>query len=328
MNIYEHNGAFLTNKYTTWYYNIIELAIKKRKVPVDGEYYESHHILPKSIFPKYKSNKSNLVYLTPKEHFICHLLLTKMTYGRNRYKMSKALTMLMHIKQIGDRSKYSINSRWYDYQRRLAHTVKTDYWTAERRRLQSIKLTAYNSEVDKTSDEYLSRNAAIQYYQLYEKVWTDRAIQTRLQNCLTAAANRKGKPWSENRRMSHVPRKQTDSSNEKRRIKMKGRKTSDGMLGHNHTDASKQKCSNSNRGLIVIKRGYWYESPQGAQILFCPIVETANLYNLSLEQLRLLRLGKLKKNHHRGWRFIRTATADEISPIKELYLNNFHQKKK
>jgi len=163
---------------------------------------------------------------------------------------------------------------------------------------------------------------------LYEKVWTDRAIQTRLQNCLTAAANRKGKPWSENRRMSHVPRKQTDSSNEKRRIKMKGRKTSDGMLGHNHTDASKQKCSNSNRGLIVIKRGYWYESPQGAQILFCPIVETANLYNLSLEQLRLLRLGKLKKNHHRGWRFIRTATADEISPIKELYLNNFHQKKK
>ena len=32
-------------------------------------YYESHHILPKSLFPLWKTKKSTLVLLTAREHF-------------------------------------------------------------------------------------------------------------------------------------------------------------------------------------------------------------------------------------------------------------------
>lgn len=42
-----------------------------------NEYYEIHHILPKSIFPQYKTNIHNLVKLTYKEHFIAHKLLSE-----------------------------------------------------------------------------------------------------------------------------------------------------------------------------------------------------------------------------------------------------------
>jgi len=63
---------YLQNKYTRYYYNIINNA-KARSI--DG-YSEQHHIIPKSLGGS--NDKSNLVALTPREHFICHWLLTKM----------------------------------------------------------------------------------------------------------------------------------------------------------------------------------------------------------------------------------------------------------
>ena len=41
-----------------------------------GKYYELHHILPKCLGGSNKQN--NLVYLTAREHFICHRILTRM----------------------------------------------------------------------------------------------------------------------------------------------------------------------------------------------------------------------------------------------------------
>ena len=51
-----------------------KLGLRKRG---NGEYYESHHILPKSLFPLWKKRKSNIVLLTAREHFFVHELLTK-----------------------------------------------------------------------------------------------------------------------------------------------------------------------------------------------------------------------------------------------------------
>jgi len=72
---------FIDNKYTRWYYNIINCA-KARTLDV---YTEKHHIIPKSCGGN--NSKENLVKLIPKEHFICHLLLTKMVDGHNRHLM-------------------------------------------------------------------------------------------------------------------------------------------------------------------------------------------------------------------------------------------------
>jgi hypothetical protein len=88
--------TFLSNKYSKCYYNIISNALQenRKKIPRSNKdfiYYESHHIIPKSINPEFKLSGWNKVLLTPKEHFICHLLLTKMLSGPYRNKMVYAL---------------------------------------------------------------------------------------------------------------------------------------------------------------------------------------------------------------------------------------------
>jgi hypothetical protein len=80
---------FIKNKYHKWYLKIIKKA-RNRKLLKDN-YYEKHHIIPKSFkdtLLNFNFNfKNNLVSLTAKEHYICHLLLTKFCIGNNKHKM-------------------------------------------------------------------------------------------------------------------------------------------------------------------------------------------------------------------------------------------------
>lgn len=73
---------FLFNKYTKWYFSIIN------KPRTNIHITEKHHIIPKSLGGS--NRKENIVCLTPKEHFVCHWLLTKMTFGENKKKMCYA----------------------------------------------------------------------------------------------------------------------------------------------------------------------------------------------------------------------------------------------
>lgn len=47
--------------------------------------YQNHHIVPQCLGGD--NTNSNLVLLTPREHYICHLLLTRMVTGHDRSKM-------------------------------------------------------------------------------------------------------------------------------------------------------------------------------------------------------------------------------------------------
>ena len=76
------------NKYKTWYDNIIARARNR----VTDEYTELHHILPRSLGGG--DNNDNLVALTAREHFICHILLTKFTLGQDRNKMLHAVIIM------------------------------------------------------------------------------------------------------------------------------------------------------------------------------------------------------------------------------------------
>jgi len=97
---------FNESKYTTWYFSIIKNAKLKNN---HTGYIERHHIIPRSFGGD--GTKNNLVKLTAREHFICHLLLTKMTNGVNRHKMLHAF-MLMKGKT--DKQQRYINSRLFD----------------------------------------------------------------------------------------------------------------------------------------------------------------------------------------------------------------------
>lgn len=79
---------FINNKYTRIYNHIIDRA---RSRNISG-YTEKHHIIPRSIGGS--NDSSNLVALTAREHFICHLLLTRITQGRNKNKMISAVFYL------------------------------------------------------------------------------------------------------------------------------------------------------------------------------------------------------------------------------------------
>lgn len=81
----ENQITFVDNKYTKWYYAIISAAQHRQIIG----YVEKHHIVPRSIGGSDLEN--NLVCLTAREHFICHLLLTKMTIGHHRELMKFAV---------------------------------------------------------------------------------------------------------------------------------------------------------------------------------------------------------------------------------------------
>lgn len=95
---------YLTNKYTRCYNNIINRAQTRT---LSG-YTEKHHIIPKSLGGSNANN--NLASLTPREHFICHLLLTKMTEGTNKQKMVFGLWRMA----VPTENRYRITARQYE----------------------------------------------------------------------------------------------------------------------------------------------------------------------------------------------------------------------
>lgn len=173
---------FIDNKYTKWYYAIIDHALKRE----NSGYTEKHHIIPLSLSGNNK--KSNIVILTPREHFVCHLLLTRMTTGNGIYKMKYALSMIVNVNNIGG-GRYTPTGRTYSMAKRLQKEAITDYWTADRRK-NHAELVKKNQKPRTPA----GNESMIQYQKT--KTWSEKAIQSRILTCAKAAANRKGTNWS------------------------------------------------------------------------------------------------------------------------------------
>jgi len=99
---------FIKNKYTQCYQKIINQSQNRQLI---DEYTERHHIIPKSMGGD--DNIHNIATLTAREHFICHLLLTKMVSGQEKYKMVKAALMMAHITGPGQ-ERYKVTGRVYE----------------------------------------------------------------------------------------------------------------------------------------------------------------------------------------------------------------------
>lgn len=92
------------NKYFKWYKNIISNRIIS---PIEKG--ENHHILPRSMGGN--DDTENIIKLSPREHYICHLCLIKFTEGRDYYKMLCAINC-MSMKTLKNNFKY--NSKVYE----------------------------------------------------------------------------------------------------------------------------------------------------------------------------------------------------------------------
>lgn len=114
---------FINNKYTKWYNSIIFNA-KQRSL--QNVYSETHHIIPISLGGN--NDKSNLVSLTAKEHFICHLLLVKMVDDtRHKTSMQYACFRMSHV-SVNTKNRYKINANSYAIiKKNLAHAASTTH---------------------------------------------------------------------------------------------------------------------------------------------------------------------------------------------------------
>jgi len=98
----------LTNKYSKIYFAITSNA--KNRIP-EG-YTEHHHIIPESLGGP--TTDENMVYLTAREHFICHWLLVKMTEGKEKGKMLNALQGMKAENRYQKRYHTKITARVYE----------------------------------------------------------------------------------------------------------------------------------------------------------------------------------------------------------------------
>jgi hypothetical protein len=106
--------------YQQIYDNIIQRAKNLNRKKGYGVYYEKHHILPKCL--KGTNDNSNLVLLTAKEHYICHLLLTNI-YPESD-KLAYALWTMIRGNNL-KQSRYIPSSRAYESARiHLGNTYK------------------------------------------------------------------------------------------------------------------------------------------------------------------------------------------------------------
>lgn len=108
---------FKDNKYTRWYNELIKKAFNREKHL--NAHYENHHIIPKSLGGS--DDKTNIVSLTYKEHYIAHLLLTKMVISKDHFiKMSWALHR-MTFSRSTSRSYEANRTRWSKFLKETFH---------------------------------------------------------------------------------------------------------------------------------------------------------------------------------------------------------------
>jgi hypothetical protein len=97
-------------------YNKLIETCKNRKL-CNTEFYEAHHIIPRSLGGS--NDPSNLVKLTPREHYHAHLLLAKKTQGNEQIKMAHALRMMSGI----NKANRVINSKQYNIAKIIIHNI-------------------------------------------------------------------------------------------------------------------------------------------------------------------------------------------------------------
>jgi hypothetical protein len=131
-------------EYTRIYNQLIERAQSRT---LEG-YTEKHHIIPKCLGGS--NDKENLVELTAREHFLCHMLLCEIHPKEN--KLKHALFLMSIGKQRIKENHYVIGSRVYE-------RLKTEYSQFLAGKKHSIETCLKKSKVmlgiweDKTQEE-------------------------------------------------------------------------------------------------------------------------------------------------------------------------------
>jgi len=206
---------FLENKYTKWYNIIVQNALTR----VNNGYIENHHIIPKSLGGL--DTTENIVALTAKEHFICHLLLTKMVAGTMKYKMHKA-ALMMATRHGPKQARYNVTGRTYNILKESLPPVpvktREKMSVAQRQRFDTIPGTFLGKAHSNGTRLKMSKKAS----RPKSTKWKD-----------SASANRKGRD-APNKGIPH-------STETKQKISQAVSGEKNGFFGKHHSDEQRQK---------------------------------------------------------------------------------------
>lgn len=79
-----------------------------------NDYSEKHHILPKSLFPEFKTNPENLIRLTARQHFIAHWILSKVFIKyKQRCSMLKAFNRMTTVSKTNS-GRLTVSSKLFE----------------------------------------------------------------------------------------------------------------------------------------------------------------------------------------------------------------------
>jgi hypothetical protein len=134
------------------YQRIYDQIIERAKIRQIEGYIEKHHITPRCI--EGSDDKNNIVQLTAREHFICHMLLCEMY--PNEPKLKHALFLMSIGKQKAKNKHYKISGRTYErlkLEYSLFLTGKKQKDKTKQKKSESMKLVWANKTDKEMTDK-------------------------------------------------------------------------------------------------------------------------------------------------------------------------------
>jgi hypothetical protein len=258
---------YLSNKYSNWYYSIIDSA-RSRVFPVDT-YTETHHIIPKSLGGK--NTPDNLVKLTAREHYICHLLLPKMTENLFKKKMSYALWCIVNVKN-SNQTRYKVTSREYN-SIKIAHSLICKAYKHTDAALHKISASNKGKVVSLESKKRMS-DSAIRRGSTNTAESIAKAKETRTRNNTTNSAN-------------------SPEANAKRVTTRKTNGALQRWIDASHSPEARKKAAERCR------KSYIAITPSGEHIPVSNLKEFCKLHNLRYDSMNAV--ANNHRTHYNSW---------------------------
>lgn len=223
--------------YSRIYNDLIEKRKKEILSKENCDYFEIHHIKPRSIYPDLVDDKENLVALTAKEHYFAHHLLKeiyKKQYGDNSdeyWRLFNAFWLMSHAKRYT-----FISAQKYEALRKEIN----DFWS-DKNKTKEIRLKMSKAKKGKPSpkkgipltEEQKEKLRLVNLGKKQSEETKRKRIETRIKN----GNNKLSEEHKQLLRQSRLGKKLSEETKE--RIRQK-------KLGFRHTEETKQKISKNN----------------------------------------------------------------------------------
>lgn len=201
------------------------------RVKGNGNYYEAHHILPRSLFPLWVKRRSNIVLLTAREHFFCHQLLDKIYPNSN---------MFIGLWRLSNDNRHNyLTAREYErlkqsYSKRMSELHKNRSPKNKGKKLSE-------EQKQRLSESHRGRKLSEEHKQKISESLKGRELSEEHKARLREKAI--------GRVMSEEARKKISKSKKGKKLSEAHRaKVVNALIGRKHSDETKQKMSEAHKG--------------------------------------------------------------------------------